>query len=126
MTRFNRWPPRSELVEPEIFQDFSETLTGELEDTVRNLKVLGDRAGGTVESRGYQMQAIALLTDELREQRRDLAKVIQTMNTKASRGMLDKMQVDLTLKIDKRLDTIRNWIGIAIAVASVAIALFKR
>jgi hypothetical protein len=121
VTRLKRWPS-TPLVEPETLDDFTETLANELEDTVRNLKVLGDRNVATVESRNYQMQAITLLTDELREQRRDLGRVIETLGTKASKGALQKLEGALTAKIDKRVDNLHKLAGLAITMIGLFIA----
>lgn len=120
-----RWPPAVEQ-EVALFPDFDDTMTTGIDDTMRNLRVLDLKGQSrSVEYQNFHLQATRELTAEVAAMRKELAKAVQTINLKASKGQLDKVSVQLTEKIDQRLDTIRNWAGIGIAVMGIVLTLLK-
>lgn len=115
------WQRKPPLVEPEAdLPDFSDTIASQLEDSTREMRILKDpRRRQTVEYQNLQNQVIGQLTDELREQREVLAKVVEYTKGRASKAKLEVFARELTEKIDKRLDNIRNLV-IALVMAGFA------
>lgn len=107
--------------------DFSSTIAGDLEDTVRNLRVLREEPKRrSAEYSNFEMQAIQNLTDELRAVRGQVATLTTTVNTKAGKGYAKLLGETLTKHIDKRLDTIRNWAAVALTVIAIGLAIKVR
>jgi len=122
--------------DPDVFQDFSDTVTHALEDTMRNLRVLSEenlseRHGGrqpppaTAEYRGFELQALQNLTDEVKEIRATVAKLVTTSKLKASKGEFDKHKDELAKQVNGRLDTIRNWAGVAITAIGMGLTIIS-
>ncbi len=87
---------------------FNDTLTTGLEDTVKNLRILGD--GGKPpnnESQRWQFKAVDDLTTEVKELRKELGNVVRALDKKASLMNQAKFETSLTAKIDVRIDRIR-------------------
>jgi len=105
----------------ELERTFTATLTGELEDTVRNLRVLGEpRAEQTHEGRAGSMRAIIMLTDELRDQREKQFLFLASLGKKASSNAVAESLEKMSKELNERVATIRNiamWaIGIQFAL----------
>lgn len=129
MRHLNKWPRvyQDNLVEPEIeetLDDFDETVSADLESTRRDLRALTYREGNH-EAEALRMKMVDALTSEVAEQRHQMAKVVQTLNIKASKKALAEFSKTLTEKTDKRLDTIRNLVLAAVTVISLLLMLIK-
>lgn len=124
MTKLNRWPGehhRPPAANVELFPDFDTTITRQLDDTVRNLRVLRDHShGGGEEEARWQLAAF----EDMRRQIAEIQKAAVTMRdelakrpTKAQMAAFEKA---LGEKMDKRADTLRNT---TLSVIGVVVAL---
>lgn len=128
MTKLNRWPgeyhrpPRPEV---ELFPAFDQTLAGDMDETVRNLRVLTERSGSSHEEKQWQLKAF----DTIEKQTAELRKVIKAMQLvigrKASLTAQAEFEKALTERIDKRIDTIRSVAMWAIGILVVIMGLIK-
>jgi ATP phosphoribosyltransferase regulatory subunit HisZ len=125
----SRWPRvyQDQLVEPDVLlDDFDETITADLESTRRGMKALTLSGAHEAEFRAMQNKLVDALLEEVKEQRHELAKVVQSLNRKASKAALDDAAKSMREETAKRLDTIRNWAAIAIGVLTVTLALIRK
>lgn len=131
MNHVGKWPRvyRDNLVEPEVeetLDDFDETVSADLESTRRDLRILtSSHRGSNHEAEMLRMKMVDALTKEVEELRHQLAKVVQTLNIKASKKALSSFSDSLTAKTDRRLDTIRNLVLAAVTVISLLLVLIK-
>ena len=107
-----------------MLDDFDETVSADLESTRRDLRALTYREGNQ-EAERLRMKMVDALTAEVAEQRHQLAKVVQTLNIKASKKTFETFSKTLTEKTDKRLDTIRNLVLAAVTVISLLLTWIK-
>lgn len=129
MRHLNKWPRvyKDNLVEPEAeetLDDFDETVSADLESTRRDLRALTFRSGNH-EAEALRMKMVDALTAEVAEQRHQIAKIVQTLNIKASKKTFEGFSTALTAKTDKRLDNIRNLVLAAVAVISLLLTWIK-
>lgn len=104
-------------------KDFDTTLTSGLDDTVRHLKAIREDTHATVEADRLRSQAIDQLAVETRAVRVELAKVVETLNRKASKGQLHRSFEEFTTKLDKRVDNIFKLVAALGAILGVLIAV---
>jgi hypothetical protein len=108
----NRWPGefhRPPKAEVDLFTDFDETVADigkDLDETVRNLRVLRDRSHTDEEERRYQFKAIADLTETVKEHGAVLQRVIASLKLKQPKAAAGSFEQAMAAKIDKRLDSI--------------------
>lgn len=122
----NRFAPRGAPQLEEEFShlpDFSDTISHQLDETQRGLKVLDPYRAQTREYLSFQHQVIQAQTDEIRILREQVAKLVTTSNMKASKKALAELGADLGTKVDKRIDSIRNWAAIALTAIGVTLAV---
>lgn len=131
MSKLNRWPRvyQNQLLEPDVdlrLDDFDETITADLESTRRDMRALTLSGAHEAEYRANQNKLVDALLEEVKEQRHELAKVVQSLNRKASKASLEEAAKTIREETGKRLDTIRNWAAITIAVMTVALAIIRK
>lgn len=126
VSKLNRWPTRrDQLVEPEEnLEDFDQTNQA-LNDTVRNLRALNPNRTHGPEILAFLQGTIHDQNVEIGNLRAELAKVVATVNIKASKKALEKFAADANARIDKRLDSVRNWTAIAITATGLIFAAAK-
>lgn len=116
--KISREPGEDVDLLPEL--ELGEDRQAELEDTVRNLKVLHARRDSAPARReeysGYALQAMQNMSQELRELRSNQAKLLEALRHKASKSKQEAFEKALSEKIEKRLDRLRNIVLFAIAV----------
>jgi hypothetical protein len=110
----------------ELFPDYATTLASGIDDTMRNLRIITDSAHPHEEASRTRDRAIGQLTEEVRTLREQLAKVVTTVNMKASKGQLAKIDAALTEKWAKKVDNLKWWIGGVGTVVSTLIAFKGR
>lgn len=125
----NKWPRvyQHNLVEPEVeetLDDFDETVSADLESTRRDLRALTYREGNH-EAEALRMKMVDALTKEVAEQRHQIAKIVQTLNIKASKRAFETFSASLTAKTDKRLDNIRNLVIAAVSILGLLLTWTK-
>jgi hypothetical protein len=104
-----RWDREDEDDIP--LKPFDTTLTSGIDDTVRHLKSIRERSHADNEEARVQSDGIARLTTEVHEVNEELARIVETLNRKASKGQLNKGLGDFSLKFDKRVDNIFKLIA---------------
>ena len=104
--RVTRPPARTEPIE--LYPDFDETLTTNVEDTVRNLRILPERERSTPESQRWQFKAVADLTEEVKALRHELGNVVRALDKKTSISAQGKFEKAMGERITARLDTMRT------------------
>ncbi len=106
----NRWPGeyhRPPKAEVELLPDFDQTITdGQLDETVRNLRVLREHSHSHEEEARYQFQAIQNLTDTVKEHRTMLERIIASLKLKQSKVASADFETKLIARIEKRVDNI--------------------
>jgi hypothetical protein len=115
-------PPKAAV---ELYPAFDETLTTELDATVRNLKVLRERSHGSEESERWKIKAFEDLQAEVLALRKAIASIVKELNRKASLANQGKFESTLAERMDKRIDTIRNVACWAIGILVVIMGLIK-
>lgn len=109
-------------------EDFSETISADIEDTRRDLKALNLREGGSRAERELESLRQKLLDQALQEIA-ELRAVVARHNTaikdKASKSAQAAFEKGITEKIDKRLDTIRNLMLAAVTIIGAFLAWIK-
>jgi hypothetical protein len=108
-----------------VLADFDETIAADLESTRRNMVAITEHGGSQADFRLLNLRAVEQLMEEMKEQRRALAKIMPYVNLKASKAALLKFQAEETARADKRLDSIRNWAAILIAASTIGLTLIK-
>lgn len=129
MIKRSRWPRvyQDQLVEPDVLlDDFDETITADLESTRRDMKALTLSGAQEAEYRANQNRLVDALLEEVKEQRHELAKVVQSLNRKASKAAIEEAAKSMREEMTKRLDTIRNWAALAIGVLTATLALIRK
>lgn len=129
MIKRSRWPRvhQEQLVEPDtLLEDFDETITADLESTRRDMRVLTLSGAQEAEYRANQNKLVDALLEEVKEQRHQLAKVVQSLNRKASKAAIEEAAKSMREEMTKRLDTIRNWAALAIGVLTATVALIRK
>jgi hypothetical protein len=104
-------------------KDFDTTLTSGLDATLNQLVDFKARAGPAVEREHLRDQAATELRSEIIKLREAHAKVVETLNVKASKSALRKFETELTVKVEKRLDNIFKLIGALGVILGVLIAI---
>ena len=102
---------------------FDTTLTSGIDDTVQHLKIIGDRRHANTEDDRLRFDGFRQLTEEVRWLREEMARIVETLNRKASKGTLHKGLGDFSAKIDKRVDNIFKLIAALGVVLGVLIAI---
>jgi hypothetical protein len=93
----------------ELERSFSETIAQDLDDTVRNLRTLGEPAQAFDPAvRASTSQAVYMLIEEVRELRAAQAKTISEVSRKASSTAVAKDIAAIGSHLDKRVDSIRS------------------
>jgi hypothetical protein len=120
-----RWAPRGDLPgqESSYLPDFSDTISHQLDETQRGLKILDPHRAPTTEYLSFQREVIQAQTEEIRILREQVAKLVTTSNLKASKRALEQLSTDLGARLDKRVDSIRNWSAIALTAIGVCLAV---
>jgi hypothetical protein len=121
----SRFAPRGAPPEQEssYLPDFSDTISHQLDQTQRGLRILDPHRAQTTEYLSFQREVIQAQTEELRILREQVAKMVTTSNMKASKRALAELSVELSAKVDKRIDSIRNWAAIALTAIGVTLAV---
>jgi hypothetical protein len=104
---------------------FDTTLTSGISDTVQHLMRMPADRRASVESNQLRFDALQQLTAEARFIRESLAKVIETLNHKASKRAVKKAVDEYTAKFDKRVDNIFKLVTAIAAIFSVVFAVFS-
>jgi hypothetical protein len=126
VTKLNRFPRAGEqLAEPEEFLEPFDETNQALNDTVRHLRALSPTRTHGPEILAFLQGTIHDQNVEIGKLRTELAKVVETVNVKASKRALEKYAADVNGRIDKRLDGIRNWTAIAITATGLIFAAAK-
>jgi hypothetical protein len=131
VSKLSRWPRvyQDQLVEPEtdlLLDDFDETIAADIESTRRGMKALSPGSNPTAEYLTLQNKLVDGLIAEMKEQRHELAKVVQSVNRKASKKAFEDFSKSMKEGTDKRLDSIRNWAAALIAAGGFAMALLRK
>lgn len=133
MSKLSRWPRvyQGQLVEPEtdadfLLDDFDETIAADIESTRRGMRALSPGSNPNAEYLTLQNKLVDGLIGEMKEQRHELAKIVKSLNHKASKTKLDEFAKSMKEATDKRLDSIRNWAALLIAAGGIAIALLRK
>ena len=93
----------------ELEKTFSSTLAGELEDTVRNLRILGEpRADHSIEGRAGSSRAITMITDEVRDLREKQFLLVSSLGRKAASKAVAEQLEKIAKDLNARVDTIRT------------------
>lgn len=109
MVKSNRWPGeyhKSPKAEIDLYPTFDETIVTGIDETVRNLRVISQRSGSDEEFRQYQLQALKELTTEVKELRKEVAKVISALKTKASKTQFDEWAKAADADYEKRITNV--------------------
>lgn len=101
---------------PDAVPDFDQTISSDLDDTVRNLQTLKPRERHTPAILQFQESVLYAQTEEIRALREQLSKVTVAIGYKASKKALSELETNVNARVDRRLDSIRNW---TLAVASI-------
>ena len=133
MRHLKAWPAPAfdkagEADPPDLPDDFSETISADIEDTRRDLKALNLREGGSLAERQLESLRQKLLDqalEEIAEIRATVAKHNEAIKGKASKKAQDEFAKALTEKMDKRLDTIRNLVLAAVTIIGALLAWLK-
>ena len=129
MTKLNRWPGeyhRPPKAEVELFPDFDQTIAGrnkELDDTVRNLRIIREHSTSNEDEQRYQFKAIADLTESAKEQAAMIQRVVTALKTKSSKQALADFETNLTAKIEKRLDNIFKLVSVLGVIFALILAV---
>lgn len=134
MVKLAHFPVRGELKrlaernlleenEVELFPDYSTTLASGVDDTVRNLRVLREHARPEEEEIRTRDLAIEQLTEEVRTLREELARVVESLKTKASKGALKRQDEALTNNWNKKVDNLFKLVGLIGTVLGLAIII---
>jgi ABC-type multidrug transport system fused ATPase/permease subunit len=111
----NRWPGeyhRPPKPAVELYPEFDDTIAGkELDETVRNLRVLRELSHSDEEEKRYQFEAFQRLTDLSKEHSDVIAKIIASLKLKQSKSTSAEFEAKLTAKIEKRVDNIFKLVG---------------
>lgn len=128
MTVLKRWPgeryrppaPRVELIE----DDFDQTIAGvDLDETVRNLKVLRERSHGGEEEARYQFQAIENLQTLTTKQGESITRIIASLKLKQAKAAAAEFENAMKARIEQRMDSLFKFVGIIGAVITVLLAV---
>jgi hypothetical protein len=93
----------------ELEKSFAATIAEDLDDTVRNLQVLGEPRGDhTPEGRAGTMRAIVMITDEVRDLREKQFVLIGSLGRKAGSKAVAEQLSQIAKDVNARVDTIRN------------------
>jgi len=132
MVKHSHHPSREEMKrlrerldreEEEIpLKPFDTTLTSGINDTVRQLRILREDGGDPEEDR-LQFDAIKQLTAESRMQREALAGIIDTLNMKASKRLMNVELEKYTAKFDKRVDNIFKLVAALGAIIAALVSV---
>jgi hypothetical protein len=133
VSKLSRWPRvfQDQLVEPEtdtdfLLDDFDETIAADIESTRRGMRALSPGSMPSAEFMAMQNKLVDGLIEEVKELRHELAKVVQSLNRKASKKTFEDFSKSMREGTDKRLDTIRNWALALIAAGGFAMALLRK
>lgn len=133
MKHLKAWPApafdkRGAADPPDLPDDFSETISADIEDTRRDLRALNLNQGGSRAERELESLRQKLL-DQALEEIAEVRKAVATHNTvlrdKASKKAMAEFSKALNEKVDKRLDTIRNLMLAAVTIIGALVALIK-
>jgi hypothetical protein len=102
---------------------FETTLTSGIEDTVQHLQRMPEHRRASVESNQLRFDAINQLTAEARYIRESLAKIVETLNHKASKRAVKRSVDEFTTKFDKRVDNIFKLVSIVGVILGIIIAV---
>lgn len=111
----NRWP--GETYRPpkptvEIYPDFDDTIAGkELDETVRNLRVLREISHSDEEEKRYQFEAFQRLSLLAKEHGDVIAKIIASLKVKQSKSAAAEFEAKLAARIEKKVDNIFKLVG---------------
>jgi hypothetical protein len=102
---------------------FDTTLTSGISDTVQHLKLNRERKQASTEDERLHFDGIKQLTDEMRWLREELARIVETLNRKASKRTFKEFSEALSAKTDKRVDNIFKLVAALGVVLGVLIAV---
>lgn len=133
MKHLKAWPAPAfhkgaEADPPDLPEDFSETISADIEDTRRDLRALNMSQGGSRAERELESLRQKLLDQalqEIAELRAVVAKHNEAIKGKASKKAQDEFAKALGDKVDKRLDTIRNLTLAAVTIVGAFLAWLK-
>lgn len=120
-----RWPgAKQKTPDLELFPTFDDTLTTDVEDTVRNLPTL--KLGRPhSEAERWQFKVVTDLTEEVKTLRVELGNVVRALDKKASLMAQAKFEKTLADRVDARIDKIRTIAMWAIGILLVVDGLIK-
>ena len=115
-----RWQREDESDAP--LRDFDTTLTSGIEGTINQMVRFSQRSNKAVEADALRDRAVQQLVDEVKSLRASLSQVVQTTNTKASKGQMRTCEKDLTARMDKRIDNLFKLLAAGLTVVGALIA----